>query len=168
MVAGARTIDLGITRVAWVTTIAAPPNTVTATEVNAGVDLTPFLLTDYSLGMGGAKSVNEMGIGDLADINVPTIATYTGSLHMFRSLLASGVPGTDDPGLTFTTVGQIGYLVRRIGPLRTVTFTIGDKVEVYKFAADAPAYTGGTGSGFVKMTVPLFNLGVFSLSTTLT
>jgi len=167
MVAGARTIDLGVTRVAWVTTIAAFP-AITAAEATGGVDLTPFLLTDYKVGMTGAKSVNEMGIGDLADINVPTIATYAGSLHVFRSLLATGLVGTDDLASTFNAVGVTGYVVRRIGPLRTVAFTTGDKVEAYKFAADAPELDGGQGSGFLKMTVPLFSLGVFNLSVTLT
>jgi len=150
-----------------VTTVAAYP-AITAVEANNGLDLTPYLLTDYKVGMTGAKSVNEMGIGDLADINVPTIATYAGSLHVFRSLLATGLVGTDDLASTFTGVGVTGYVVRRIGPLRTVTFAIADKVEVYKFAADAPEFDGGQGSGFLKMTVPLFSLGVFQLSLALT
>lgn len=168
MVVGARTVDLGITRAYWVTTVAAWP-ALTAVEVTAGVELTPNLLTDYKVGMGGAKSVNEMGVGDLADINVPTIKTYSGSLHLFRSIIpGTGLPGTDDLLTTFAGNNETGYFVRRVGPLKTAVLATGDKVEVYKFIADAPDLPAGEGSGYLKMTVPLFSIGVFSLSTTLT
>lgn len=168
MVAGARTVDLGITRVAWVTTVAAFP-ALTATEVTAGIDLTNFLLTDYSVRMDASDSVNERGVGDLADVNVPTIKKYTGSLHMFRSIISgTGLPGTDDPLATFAGNNETGYIVRRVGPPKSTAFTTGDKVEAYKFIADSPQVEGGTGSGFLKVTVPLFSVGQYSLSITLT
>jgi hypothetical protein len=168
MVAGVRVVDLGISRSWWVTTVAAFP-AITATEVTAGVELTPYLLTDYKVGMGGSKSVNEMGVGDLADINVPTIKTYAGSLHLFRSIIVStGLAGTDDLLATFPAGGATGYFVRRTGPLATVAATTGQVVEAYKFISDAPDIESGTGSGFLKMTVPLFSIGVFNLSITLT
>lgn len=167
MVAGSRFVDLGVTRVAWVTTVAAFP-ALTATEVAAGVDLTNNLLTTYKVGMTASKSVNEMGVGDLADINVPTIKTYTGTLDLFRSLLSTGLGGTDDPLQTFKGANESGYIVRRVGPLKTVAFTTGDVVEVYKFIADSPEINGGTGNGYLKMTVPLLSSGQFSLSTILT
>jgi hypothetical protein len=167
MVVGARTVDLGITRAYWVTTIAAFP-AITSVEVTAGVELTNYLLTDYKVGMGGAKSVNEMGVGDLADINVPTIKTYAGSLHLFRSLLPTGLPATDDPLAIFKGGNETGFFVRRVGPLKTQALAALDVVEAYKFIADAPELSGGEGSGFLKMTVPLFSIGVFSLNTALT
>jgi hypothetical protein len=168
MVNGSRFVDLGVTRMAWVSTVAAFP-LLTATEVIAGIDLTNYLLTDYKVGMTGSKSVNEMGVGDLADINVPTIKTYAGSLHLFRSLTTgTGVPATDDPLATFQGNNETGFFVRRIGPLKSMVFTTGDKVEAYKFIADSPMIDGGTGSGFLKMTVPLFSIGIYSLSITLT
>jgi hypothetical protein len=167
MVAGSRFVDLGVTRIAWVSTVAAFP-ALTATEVTAGVDLTNYMLVGTKIGMTGSKSVNEMSVGDLADINVPTIKTYAGSLSLFRSLLSSGLPGTDDPFSTFAGNNEQGYLVRRIGPLKTVPFTTADKVEAYKFIADSPEIDGGSGSGFLKMMVPLFSVGIFSLNITLT
>lgn len=167
MVAGSRFVDLGVTRMAWVTTVAAFP-ALTATEVTGGVDLTNYLLTDYKVGMTGSKSVNEMGVGDLADINVPTIKTYAGSLHLFRSLLATGLSATDDPFATFAGNNETGYFVRRIGPAKTAPFTTGDVVEAYKFIADSPEIDGGTGNGFLKMTVPLFSIGIFAQKITLT
>jgi hypothetical protein len=43
---------------------------------------------------------------------------------------------------------------------------VGDKLEVYKFVADPPHFTAGTGSGYVKGTVKLLPQGVFSLTAT--
>lgn len=167
MALGARTVDLGITRVFWVSTVAAFP-VIAAAEVNAGVELTSYLLTDYKIGMGASKSVNEMGVGDLADINVPTIKTYAGSLHLFRSMLSTGLPGTDDPMATFQGNNETGYIVRRVGPLKTQAVATGDKVEAYRFVADAPEIEGGVGNGFLKVTIPLFAIGAFALNVSLT
>jgi hypothetical protein len=170
MPVGARTVDLGITRTWWVpdATVTAFP-VITAAMLSAATDLTPFMLTDYSVRMDGSDSVNERGIGDLADINVPTIKKYTGSLHMFRSIIAAtGLAGSDDPLTTFAGNNESGYLVRRVGPLKSVAPAASQVVEAYKFIADSPQIEGGTGSGFLKVTVPLFSVGVFSLSIALT
>lgn len=170
MPVGVRTVDLGITRTWWVpqASVTAFP-TITAAMLTAAVDLTPYMLTDYSVHMDGSNSVNEMGVGDLADINVPTIKKYTGSLHLFRSFdPATGLPGTDDVLATFAGNNETGYLVRRIGPLKTLAPAAAQQVEAYKFIADAPQIEAGTGSGFLKVTVPLFSIGVFSLNIALT
>lgn len=173
MPVGARTVDLGITRTLWAPASAldaAWPVLSVATLNGAGVvDLTPYMLTDYAVHMDGSNSVNEMGVGDLADINVPTIKKYSGSLHCFRSIVAStGAPGTDDVMATFAGNNETGYLIRRVGPLKTAPLAVGQFVEAYKFIADSPQTEGGSGSGFLKVTIPLFSIGVFNLSIALT
>lgn len=169
MPVGARTVDLGITRTLWAPASVIDPTfpvLSVATLSGAGViDLTPYLLTDYAVHMDPSNSVNEMGVGDLADINVPTIKKYSGSLHVFRSIVAStGAPGTDDPLATFAGNNEAGYVIRRVGPLKSAPLAAGQFVEAFKFIADSPQTTGGTGSGFLKATVPLFSIGVYNLS----
>lgn len=170
MPVGARVVDLGITRTLWAPASvldAAWPTLSVATLTGAAViDLTPYMLTDYSVRMDGSDSVNERGVADLADINVPTIKKYMGSLHMFRSIVAAtGAPGTDDVVASlFQGNNESGYLIRRVGPLKSIAFAVGQLVEAYAFIADSPQTEGGTGSGFLKVTVPLFSVGKFQLS----
>lgn len=167
MPVGARTVDLGVTDLWWVTTIAAFP-AVTAVEVNAGVHLTPFLVTDYAVHFDPSASVNQMGVGDVTDINVPTIGKYSGSLHWFRSYQAGGTIGSDDLSTVFTGVGVTGYIARRIGiPIATAP-TTGQVWEFYKFITDNNQTEGGNAQGYLTATTPLFSIGVAKLNVTLT
>lgn len=163
---GLKTVDLGITRCYWVLTIAAPP-VVTLAAVTAGVDISKVLLPDYTFGADSSTTVTERDITALYDAETPTIGKYKGSLHLFRMLLATGAPGTEDLITNFSGF-PAGYLVRRVGPPATQVMAVGDKVDVGQFIADVPQIEAGTGSGFLKMTVPLLPQGYYYPSITLT
>lgn len=141
---------------------------ITVAELTAGKDITPFLLTDYKVGYEGSNTVTETSVLDTAEINVPTMKKYSGSLHVFRSYLTTGKTGDDDLLLTFAGANETGYFVRRTGPLATQAPAIGDVVEAYKFIADVPQIESGTGSGFLKATIPLLSIGIARLQITLT
>ena len=163
---GTKIVDLGITRVWWVPIIAAPP-TVTVAQITAGKDISKSLLPDYTFGADASTTVSERDITALYDAETPTIGKYKGSLHLFRMLLATGAPGTEDYITNFSGF-PAGYLVRRTGPPATQVLAIGDRVDVGQFIADVPQIESGTGSGFLKMTVPLLPQGYYYPSITLT
>ena len=163
----ARLIDLAVTKVAWVATIANVAAPAAATELNAGTtrDLGPYLTTNYSVGMEDSDTVSERSITESAEIQVPTIQKYAGMLELFRDFSA-GAPTATDFTAWFAGANETGYIVRRVGLASTTAFASGQKLEVYKFVADPPKLTGGTGSGYVKGTVKLLPQGVFSLTAT--
>jgi hypothetical protein len=156
---GVKTVDLGITRVWWVTTIAALP-AITAAEITAGKDISKSLLPDYSFGADASTTVSERDITALFDSNTPTIGKYKGSLHLFRKLLVTGIAGSDDLLTAFTGLPH-GYLVRRVGPPATQALAAADVVDVGEFIADVPQQEAGTGSGFLKLTIPLLSQGYY-------
>lgn len=160
----ARLVDLTVTKVAWVPTIANPAAPTAAELTGAGVkDLGPYLTTNYSLGAEDSDTVSERSITESAEIMVPTIQKYAGSLELFRDF-TTGAPSTSDFTTYFTGANESGYVVRRVGLPSSTAFAAAQKVEVYKFVADVPKLTGGTGSGYVKGTVKLLPQGVFSLN----
>lgn len=163
---GVKTVDLGITRVWWVTTIAALP-ALTAAELTAGKELSKSLLPDYMFGADASTTVSERDITALFDSDTPTIGKYKGSLHLFRKLLTTGLAGTDDLLTTFSGLPH-GYLVRRVGPPATQAPASADVVDVGEFVADVPQQEAGTGSGFLKLTVPLLAQGYYYPAITLT
>ena len=163
---GVKTVDLGVTRVFWVTTIAAWP-AITAAEVNAGIDISKALLPDFKFGAAATTTIKERDITALFDSETPTIGSYQGSLHLFRKMLGTGLAGTDDYLTTFTGYPH-GYLVRRTGPLATQAIATGDVVDAGEFIADVPEQESGTGSGFLKLMVPLLPQGYYYGKITLT
>jgi hypothetical protein len=163
---GTKLVDLGITRVYWVSAIAALP-TLTLAEVTAGKDISKSLLPDYTFGADASTTVSERDITALFDAETPTIGKYKGSLHLFRQLLVTGLVGTDDLLSTFSGLPS-GFLVRRVGPPATQILAVADKVDVGQFIADVPQIEAGTGSGFLKATVPLLPQGYYYPSISLT
>lgn len=157
-------VDLGITRVWWVVTIAnslAP----TVAEITAGKDLSPYLLPDYVFAADASTTISERDITAVVDADTPTIGKLKGSLHLFRAFnTATGLPdvATD---LESTFIGNpSGWVVRRTGPAQATAITAGQKVELGSFIADVPQKEGGTGTGFLKLTVPLLPQGVYRAS----
>ena len=166
MTAGKKTVDLGVIRLFWVTTIAAIP-AITATEVNAGKEVSKYLLPSYSFGADATTTVSERDVTALFDADTPTIGKYKGSLELFRSLLTTGLAGTDDLLSTFSGYPH-GWLVRRIGPPSTQAIATGDVVDVGEFIADVPQQSAGGGNGMVKIMVPLLSQGYYYPQVTLT
>lgn len=169
MPVGVRSPTVGYITTAWVPVagIAAYP-TITAVQVTAGTNLTKYEISDSSVGLDNSDSINEKAIGDLANTDVPTFAKYKGSLHLFRSFAPAwtSVTGSDDL-LTVFSGKPFGYYIRRSAKLNTTAFAVGDVVEAYLFQADWPQVEANDG-GNVKLTVPMFQQGVFSLSIVLT
>ena len=160
----AKLVDLGITRVWWVTTVSDPIH-ITAAEITGGKDLSSSLLPDYQFSADSSTTISERDITAVVDAETPTIGKIKGSLHLFRIFTTGGVPDTTDLESTFVGLPS-GWLVRRTGPPASTTIAAAQKVEIANFVADVPQKEGGAGTGFLKLTVPLLPQGLYYPSVT--
>lgn len=161
-----RIVDLNVTKYVWVPgdTGIADVNAPSAAAITGGTDISQYVVSTTSVGPTASDTVNERSITDTANVVVPTIGNYEGTLVLFRDF-ASGVATEDDLLETFQA-GTVGWLVRRVGKASTAAVASADVVEVYKFLTDNPQVSGGTGEGYLKLTVPLLQQGQFNVAAT--
>ena len=161
-----RFVDQGKTKLMWVpgdttiTNVSAP----TAAQINTtGIDLTCLMVSTYEVMPDASDTTNERAVCETANVVAPTIQNYKGNLVLFRQFDdVTFVPETDD-ALNYFTYSALGWFVRRIGKPYTTAFAATDIVEVYKFMSDTPQPNGGTGEGYLKVTVPLLPQGTFDI-----
>lgn len=164
-----RTADLGLTTYWWIPGVdgIANPDAVSAAVLTSLLNVSANVVTTTSVNATSSDTISEKGITDTANSSVPTIGNYEGQLELFRDL-AAGVPSANDP---LTTIGKasgiVGWVVRREGFANTVAAAVGQFVDVFLFMTDTPRKSGGTGNGFLKVTVPLLAQGVFRIETAL-
>jgi hypothetical protein len=154
-------VDLGITRLTWVTTL-SNPRFPAAAELNAGEDLSCLMATSYEVRADTSDVVAEKAVCDTANSDTPTSKNYMGNLVLFRQWDpdADDWDAAADPVEVFPEGRIQGFFVRRTGLPYDTAYADEQIVEVYKFITDEPQFAGGTDQGFVKVTVPLHKQGV--------
>jgi hypothetical protein len=159
-----RIVDLGITKYVWVTgaTGIANVNAPVVTEITGGVDISSFVVTTTHVAPTASDTTNEKSITDTSNVVVPTIGNYEGNLVLFRDYTSGAPTASVDLLATFSASGIVGYIVRRVGKASATAVATADKVDVFKFMTDSPQVMGGTGEGYLKLTVPLLQQGAFS------
>lgn len=113
--------------------------------------------------MDGSDTTNERAVCETNNVVTATIGNYMGRMDLFRSWDETDPMNPDwdaDDVSTWLAYLDQGWVVRRNGPKYDVDLADGQVVETYKFAADNVQTSGGTGSGFLKATVPLLPQGV--------
>jgi len=163
-----RIVDLGVTRWDWVpgNSPFANPLAPKVSEISAAtaVNLSPYVVTTSSMNAVASDTVNERSIAETANVVVPTVGNYEGTLTLFRDY-ADGEPTDVDPFDLFKSAGIVGYLVRRVGKPSTTAYAAGDIVDIFKVMTDNPQASGGAGDGYLKVTVPMLQQGFMSLAT---
>lgn len=165
-----RIVDLGVTRYDWVAgdTGIADFTAPSAAVLNGAtaVALSPFVVSTTSVMPEASDTVNERSIVETANVVVPTVKNYSGTLVLFRDF-TNGAPTADVDLLeTFNDAGIVGWLVRRVGKAAADDYAAADVVDVFKFMTDSPQVMGGTSEGYLKMTVPLLQQGSFKVGAT--
>lgn len=165
-----RLVDLGVTRWDWVpgdSPFADPSHpTVAEMSQSGAVNLSPYVVTTSTMNATASDTVNERSIAETANVVVPTVANYEGTLTLFRDYDA-GVPTENDPFDLFTEAGIFGWLVRRLGKPSDAVHAADDRVDVFKVMTDNPQASGGAGDGYLKVTVPMLQQGFMRLNTTI-
>lgn len=165
-----RLVDQGVTKLLWVpgedgiSDIAAP----TLTELAAGVDLTCQMVTTYEVRPDGSDTTNERAVCETSNVVTPTVQNYMGRFELFRQWDSSANEWETEDVLEYLEYGDLGWFVRRLGLPQDTDYAADQVVEVYKFMVDSPQTQGGTGSGYLKATVPLLQQGSFRLKSTVT
>lgn len=149
---GPKMLNTANRKLVWVPTIAnlAAP---TATELNAGVELTCLVTAaDFSLGITGNETITDAALCDDIDTSVPGRATAEATMNFFRFKDAA-----DDLGwTTFTGKGLHGYLVQRIGQITDVQrqedqpFVAADEVQIYEATTHDPRIMSPATAGYEK------------------
>ncbi len=107
-----------------------------------GLDLTAAIAWDgYDLGATDSNKIDDRGIIDEGAVQSRGFAQFNGSLTFFRGITSETTGAYADAFAAFkaATDGSRpnGYLVTRIGVPATTAITAGQKVNVFKFIADA-------------------------------
>ena len=159
----ARIVDLNVTRYDWVPgdAVIANVNAPSVAALTTAKHISEYVVTSTSIMPTASETVNERSVTDTANVVVPTIGNYEGNLVLFRDY-AAGVPTEDDLLETFRD-RAVGFIVRRIGKPSSVALAAADIVDVFKFMADNPQSQGGTGEGYLKLTVPMLQQGAFAI-----
>lgn len=118
----------GNVRVQWVTTLSSKTSP-TATQLNAGVDITPWITPD---GLDLSPDQNMVDVSTLADkseLQDFGKSKIDASLTMKRD--------STDTGWTTFASQPIGYIVVRRAVATGTTFTAAQKVQVYHLKASS-------------------------------
>lgn len=165
----ARIVDLNVTTYWWIAGDAgiANPDAVSAAVLTSAKNISQFVTAATRIGPTASDTVSEKGITDVANSVIPIMGNYEGTLVLFRDLTA-GAPTANDPLTTIgAAAGIAGWIVRRTGFASSAAAAATQKVDVFKFVTDNPQKSGGEGDGFLKVTIPLLQQGVFRIETAL-
>jgi hypothetical protein len=113
-----------------------------AGDITDGIDLTSAIAWDsYELGSTDSNKIDDRGIIDTGAVQERGFAQFSGSLMFFRGLTTetSGAYYEAYEAFKAATDGTRpqGYLVTRIGVPTTTAVAASQKVNVFKFIADA-------------------------------
>lgn len=111
-------------------------------DITAGLDLTAAIAWDgYDLGATDSNKIDDRGIIDEGAVQERGFAQFTGSLTFFRGITSETTGSYADAFAAFKAATDgtrpQGYLVTRIGVPATTAVAAGQKVNVFKFIADA-------------------------------
>lgn len=163
----ARIVDLGVTQWLWIPGEDGIANELapTVAELTGAdvVNISHQVVTTTDVQVQASDTVNERSVTDVANVVVPTVGNYGGNLVLFRDY-AAGVATANDPVTVIgSSVGVVGWLVKRVGKAASVAPSATDKVSVFLVMIDNPQLTGGQGDGYLKATFPLLQQGRFAI-----
>ena len=155
--AGVRVLADGKTKFTILTTAPANPAAPTATELNAGIDLScKVVASDFNWTATDSEKVNEPALCDDANSNSLGKSNYSAAFSLWRYfLVGGGADPTDDAGFeAVKTKGTTlwGY-ARMTDKEATAAWASTDEIYLgAEFTTDTPQRTDG--SGFIKYRVP--------------
>ena len=111
--------------------------TPTAAEINAGVNISCAVTTDYTMNATDSDTDDSRSICDNSNVQTPTFDNYEVNIPFFRD---ANLANTDSVYVKaynlFAEVDADGYFVRRIGKLSSENAVAGDNVSVFGVSTD--------------------------------
>lgn len=112
------------------------------TDIGAGIDLTNAIAWDgFDLGAQDSNKIDDRGIVDTGAVQERGFAQFAGSLTFFRGIVSEETGAYYDVYETFKAATDgtrpVGFLVTRINVPSTTALATGQKLNVFKFIADA-------------------------------
>jgi hypothetical protein len=156
-----RLVDQGVTRLTWVPGVdgIADIEAPTLAELAAGRDLTCIMVSTYKVQMDGSDTTSERAVCEEANTDAPTMKNYSGTFELFRQWDDVTEAWETADLLQWLDYKDVGHFVRRTGFSKDTAYAAGQMAEVYKFMADEAQMPAGTGSGYLKATVPMLKQG---------
>lgn len=145
-------------RLTWLTTKPVDPTAPTATELEAGVDLSCSIMkSDYQLGATGDQTISEAALCEPGAGNDMGATDYAGTVTVFRMLDDEGKADLEeDTGFQALKVkGTKGWLVEREGPRYDVAWADGQEVETYEVTTGSVQKPSDRSAGYIKRTIPM-------------
>ena len=153
----ARVLADGKTKFTILTTAPANPAAPTATELNAGVDLScDILSSDFTFGATDSDRIAEKALCDEGNANAIGASNYSAGLTLWRKFATAG--GFDEAGETgwaaLKEKGTTLYAIaRQTDKEATEAWAAADEIYLAaEFTTDTPQRTDGT--GFIKYRIP--------------
>ena len=111
-------------------------------SASGSVDLTSAIAWDsYELGSTDSNKIDDRGIVDTGAVQERGFAQFSGSLMFFRGITSETTGAYYDAYEAFKAATDgtrpVGFLVTRIGLPNTTAIAAGQKVNAFKFIADA-------------------------------
>lgn len=156
---GARVLADGKTKFTVLITAPVNPEKPTATELNAGIDLScDILSSDFNFSNADSDKIAEKPLCAKGNSNAIGASNYTTGITLWRKFdAATGAPDlADEPGWEAlkNKGATIWAYARETGKDSTATWAASDEIYLGgELATDAPQRTDGT--GFIKRRVPL-------------
>lgn len=136
----------------------------TATEVNAGTNLSAAIVTGYTLGATDSDTDDSKTIVDEGNVQTPTFGNYEANLSFYRD-------GIGDTPTIFTTAfnlfkaGRVeGWLVSRHGFKANTTAVAAQLVSIFRVYSDFGQTVEGDGGAPIQFTVPFKSQGQFAVN----
>lgn len=129
----------GKTLIHWIEDPAYDPLLPSLALFTAGTDISCAIESGYTLNPAKSDVNTKRTICEEAESETPVRYNYEGALTFFREGDLAETASAFARAFEFFKNGRAtGYLVRRVGPLRSVALAVGQKVDSFKFTADEP------------------------------
>ena len=159
-----KAVSDGRIKLVALTTKPADPDAPTATELNAGVDISCKVMhSDYSLGFTDSDTLDEKELCAMGNGVALGSDNYAGNLTIFRYFDSDGAPDADEDVAwdIFRTKGAVIWLYERVGKLASEDFATSDVVDGFEFTVDRPQQPASR-SGYIKRVSKLAPTGNFA------
>lgn len=154
---GARVLADGKTKFTILTTKPVNPAAPTATELNAGIDLSDDVLTsDFSFGATDSDKVAEKALGSSGNANAIGASNYQAGFTLWRKFASNGgFDATDETGWAAVKVkgSTVWAYARQMDKDASAAWASTDEIYLgAEITTDTPQRTDGT--GFIKYRIP--------------